>query len=85
MSCEAPGVVFLPRKCSFLSCETKLKFRPSTVLFQEGKASVPCLIININVNIKFRAHGTFLSQPSSGTLQIRKKWMAKHFYNVWKI
>jgi hypothetical protein len=34
---------------------------------------------------KFRAHGTFLSQPSSGALQIRKKWIAKHFYNFWKI
>jgi hypothetical protein len=52
MSCGAPGVVFLPRKCSFLSCETKLKFRPSMVLFQEGKASVPCLISCISIYIE---------------------------------
>jgi hypothetical protein len=32
MSCDVPGVGFLPRKCSFLSRKTKLKFRSSMVL-----------------------------------------------------
>ena len=32
-----------------------------------------------NVNIKFRAHCAFLSQPSSGTLQIRKNGTANIF------
>jgi hypothetical protein len=45
-----PGIVFLPHKCSFLSCETKLKpFRSSMVLIQEGKASVPYLISCISI------------------------------------
>ena len=52
MSCDAPGVVFLPHKCSFLSCETALKFRSSMVLIQEGKASVPYLISCISIYIE---------------------------------
>jgi len=53
MSCDAPGVVFLPHKCYFLSCETKLKpFRSSMVLIQERKASVPYLISCISIYIE---------------------------------
>ena len=52
MGCDAPGVVFLPHKCSFLSCETKLKFCSSMVLIQEGKASVPYLISCISIYIE---------------------------------
>jgi hypothetical protein len=53
MSYDAPGVVFLPHKCSFLSHETKLKpFRSSMVLIQEGKASVPYLISCISIYIE---------------------------------
>jgi hypothetical protein len=53
MSYDAPGVVFLPHKCSFLSRETKLKpFRSSMVLIQEGKASVPYLISCISIYIE---------------------------------
>jgi hypothetical protein len=36
-------------------------------------------IININVNIKFRAHGAFLSQPSSAALQIRQNGKPNNF------
>ena len=53
LTCDGPGVVFLPHKCSFLSCETKLKlFRSFMVLIQEGKASVPYLISCISKYIE---------------------------------
>ena len=53
LTCDAPGVVFLPHKCSFLSCETKLKtFRSFMVLIQEGKASVPYLLSCISIYIE---------------------------------
>ena len=53
MTCDAPGVVFLPHKCSFLSYETKVKpFRSSMVLIQEGKVSVSYLISCISIYIE---------------------------------
>ena len=52
MSCDVPVVGFPPRNCSLVSCETKLKFRSSMVLIQEGNASVPYLISCISIYIE---------------------------------